>query len=158
MVGGARMSSKSGLGFVAAVVVGLSGCGSLHQYATPEEPHLAITMQPHVATYDLMGPVQGKACRNVMELSKTFKMMGAPKTDENWIGNRTLYEEAKYAALESVHADNLMFVRAHAEFNNDQVCVTITGRAYKILTLKAPSPLGDTDAGRAPMTPEAPHP
>jgi hypothetical protein len=111
---------------------------------------MQITLHPHAATYELMGPVQGKACRNMDELGKMYKWAGSPSTDSNWIGSRFLYEEAKYNALETAHADNLMFVRAHAEITSNDVCVYITGRAYRILSLKAPPPLGDSA--------EAPHP
>ena len=131
----------TGLSTWTVAVMMAAGCGSLHQFATPSQPPMSITLQPHTATYELMGPVQGKACRNMDELGKMFKWAGAPNTDSNWIGSRFLYEEAKFAALEASRADSLMFVRARAEITNNDVCVYLTGRGYRILSLKAPSPL-----------------
>jgi hypothetical protein len=147
---------------VVAVLV-LSGCGSIHQFTTPQQPAMAIQLQPHTATYELLDSVQGKACRNMDELGKMEKWSAHLKGDEGWVGSRFLYEEAKYAALESVHADNLLYVRARAEINDNDVCVYVTGRAYRILTLKAPSPLAEGEANPmapppAPLPPPLPSP
>ena len=138
---------------LAVAVMALNGCGALHQFTTPPQPAMAIQLQPHTATYELLDAVQGKACRNMDELAKMEKWTAHVKGDDSWVGNRFLYEEAKFAALESVHADNLLYVRARAEITNDDVCVYITGRPYRILTLKAPSPLAEPDANQPPPPP-----
>jgi hypothetical protein len=117
---------------------------------------MAIQLQPHTATYELLDAVQGKACRNMDELGKMEKWTSHLHNDDAWVGSRFLYEEAKFAALESVHADNLLYVRSRAEISDNDVCVYVSGRPYRILTLKAPSPLAEPDGGQPPPPPLPP--
>lgn len=61
------------------------------------------------------------------------------------MGDPIVYQAAKYNALAQLpDADNLISIRAEVVINGDEQCVTVTGRAYRITSLRstalAPAP------------------
>jgi hypothetical protein len=137
-----------------------SGCGTLHQFATqPSKPLETSPMYPHEAVYELLAIGQGKACRSKEELKRLAAWAGRPSTDEVAAGSGYLYEEAKYLAIESVPtADNLLFPRTRAEINDDDICVYVTGRAYRLTSLRSTPPLGQSEPPHPPAAPTLPPP
>lgn len=61
-----------------------------------------------------------------------------PSRDPRAIGNGVLFEEAKYAAIDKVRgADGIISIHAKVDENTGRECVTVTGRAYRVLSLRA---------------------
>ncbi len=119
-----------------------SACAPINQYITPHQPGVHMEPLP-AADYEILGQVSGKACRNKDELKKLVATQTGPnrEVDENWAQETVVYYEAKFKALESLpEADNLMYVRTKAEFEDGQICVTTKGRAYRLIpgVVKAP--------------------
>lgn len=130
---------------LAIVTLAAAGaCTPINQYITPHQPGVHMEPLP-AADYEILGQVTGKACRSKDELKKLVAPSthsGAGKeVDENWAQETVVYYEAKFKALESLpEADNLMYVRTRAEFEDGQICVTTRGRAYRLIqgVVKAP--------------------
>src|SRR5262245_41522407 len=98
---------------ISVLPVLLGGCGPHYQSLTPTSPILAVApMHPHEAEYELLGTAQAQACLSRDEPKRLERVAGYHKTDDRFIGNGFLYEEAKYKALEAIkNADNMLFIR-----------------------------------------------
>ena len=127
----------------ALVAVWLSGCAttptlSQKSHATPRAVDLVPEKTyPWAAGYQMLGLARGEACAEV----KSLFQAPASATSAQVVGHPALFREAKYLAIESVpNADNLLYVRVKAERARERECVTVTGRAYRVVKLQAQPP------------------
>ena len=121
--------------FVLTICLAASGCAPMNQYITPHQPVVAM-QELGAPDYELLGQISGVACRDKDELKNLVaQSRGANKDfDEVMAQETVVYYEAKYNALESVpEADNMMHVRTKAIYDGSRICVTVKGRAYKLL-------------------------
>lgn len=138
----------------------LGGCilpSKLVTYQTPQgvDP-LPQPVSPLRVQYEVLGSATATVCHKIQDLGATGPT-GLP------LGAfPSLVDEARYAALETIpRADNLMYVRVKTESDNVQQCVTLTGRAYRVLSMGSggeapPSGGSGPSAGGVPMPPPMP--
>lgn len=114
----------------------LSGCGLLPTAAsTPPGTSYELKLYPHEVEYELLGQSTANACAP-QELLK--HMTSAKSPDPRAFGNSYLFEKAKYDAITQLRgADGLVGIRGWAEDKDGQECVTVTGRGYRMLSLRA---------------------
>ena len=146
----------------ALLAVLLSGCATIpfssqKTHATPRAVDLVPEKTyPWAASYEMLGLARGEACAEV----KSLVQSGDSATSGAVVGNPALFREAKYLAIESVpNADSLLYVRAKAERARERECVTVTGRAYRVVKLQAQPPQAPRPRPRSPLpiaTPPAP--
>lgn len=118
-----------------ALLVTAAGCAPVNQFITPHQPVVAM-QELGAPSYELLGQISGVACRDRDELKNLVgQSRGTNKdVDEALAAETVVYYEAKYNALESVpEADNMMHVRTKAIYEGGRICVTVKGRAYKLL-------------------------
>lgn len=112
-----------------------AGCAPVNQYITPHQPVVAM-QELGAPEYELLGQISGVACRDKDELKNLVAQSRGTNKDfeENVAQETVVYYEAKYNALESVpEADNMMHVRSKVVYEGSRICVTVKGRAYKLL-------------------------
>lgn len=86
------------------------------------------------ADYELLAQASGKACAAV----DTDAVKRGASSDPARNGPPALFEQAKYFAIGSVkEADGLAAIRSEVTENAGVVCVSLTGRAYRITQLRA---------------------
>lgn len=116
-----------------------TGCSLLPtRYGTTPGESAAIQLYPHEADYELLSYVAGEACmgQDALKEYRNYKSQ-----DPRAIGHGVLFEWAKYNALESVKtADGVIGLRSKVELKNGHECVSVTGRAYRIRSLRAVAP------------------
>lgn len=122
----------------------LTGCAttSSHLYSTPASPAMQLeAAYPVAVDYTLLGLTSGKACEKLETLKKNPIPGGGAQ--EPGTGHPLVYQAAKYNALEKIpDADNLVSIRTRVEQTDTEQCVTVTGRAYRIASVKAtPAPV-----------------
>jgi hypothetical protein len=87
---------------------------------------------PLEVEYDLLDVASGKACDG-----KEY-LRGDKSPDPAAVGDGRLFEEAKFAAIHQVAGtDGLVAVRTKVEWSGDRQCVTVIGRAYRLLSIRA---------------------
>lgn len=117
----------------------LSGCATpgARIHTTPLSPTLEIPrVLPVMVDYELLGFVSGEACEGLDQLKASLP----PSTSsiEPGTGHPVVYQAAKYNALEkAANADNLMSIRVKVTQDGRQQCVTVTGRAYRVRSVKS---------------------
>lgn len=118
-----------------SLAIAASGCAPINQFITPHQPVVAM-QELGAPDYELLGQISGVACRDKDELKNLVaQSKGSNKDFEETLAQETVvYYEAKFNALESVpEADNMMHVRSKAIYEGNRICVTVKGRAYKLL-------------------------
>ena len=140
-----------------AIALGPLGCappGLLKQYATPRAVDLIPEQAyPLEVTYEMLGVAKAEACGDPRGSVAGAVSIGS---GEVVVGNPALFQEAKYLAIESVpNADNLLYIRAKVERQPQKECVSVTGRAYRVLKLLARAP-GSSAADDLATPPPAP--
>ena len=126
------------------VVVVLAGCMSSPQrrtaFSTPDSPLIAPEASwPASAEFELIGPAQATACASLAELRKLSGGDYAPTA----AGHPFLVQQAKYEAIELAgNADNLLAIRTKTIVSDGRECVTVSGRAYRLQSLKLAPPQG----------------
>lgn len=89
-----------------------------------------IDTYPHEVDYELLGTTKAKVCASEEQL-KSWRGSGP-------VGQGYLYDTAVYQALEYVRdADGLIEVRAFSQWEGANLCVTVTGRAYRVIGMRA---------------------
>jgi hypothetical protein len=126
---------------ILASLVMLSGCASLPAFRSPAngQPSGQQTY-PLEVEYELLGTATAKAC------GETYGSSSDPLA----IGG-ALYDKAKYAAIQHTDgADGLVAIRAALLLEGEQKCVTVTGRAYRLLSMRATAGHGAGERSTAP--------
>jgi len=138
-----------------AIALGPLGCappGLLKQYATPRAVDLIPEQAyPLEVTYEMLGVAKAEACGDPRRSEAGSINIGS---GDVVVGNPALFQEAKYLAIESVpNADNLLYIRAKVEREALKECVSVTGRAYRVVKLQARSPGSRPEDDLAPAQP-----
>ena len=109
-------------------------------FQTSGSPMVAPSrVYPTHVEYELLSVARGKAC--VSNHSLQEDLIAGESPIEAGTGHPAVYQAAKYNALESMpEADNLTAIRAFVEQDEEQQCVTVAGRAYRIVALSSEAP------------------
>lgn len=90
---------------------------------------------PHEIEYAVLDQSSARACASEDELAQ---LKGARTTDRAAVGHPALFERAKFDAITLAKgADGLTGVSSRVEIINGQQCVTVRGRGYRILGMRA---------------------
>lgn len=132
------MSATHRISFV-AVASAYLGCASapgLPFVAKPDPMGSSNQpMAPHEAEYELLASTTAQACASIGDF-RYFEGVKSP--DPFAVTPAFLYEEAKYNAIGKIAgADVLVATRAKSTIDNGQTCVTVTGRAARVLSLRS---------------------
>jgi hypothetical protein len=106
--------------------------------------------------YELLAVATGHACATPGVLEAIGKI---PSADKFPTGQTYLYEQAKFEAIQSIpnaDGDGLIEIRAHSSPMTDgQICMTLVGRAYRVIALRAAPTCGASAAPQAPPSASA---
>lgn len=109
--------------------------GSLKEVVSLPTDGTAITMYPHEARYELLDTTSGEYCATEDEI-KRFQRYKSH--DPNAIGHGVMFEGAKLNAIGKLPgADGLVEIRTKVEQRRAEECVTVIGRGYKLIMLRA---------------------
>lgn len=135
--------------YAVLLTVIVMGCGQLSAaFKTPPVPVLDAATHPLEIEYELLGTATGQACASLEELH------GGASLDPRAIGGSVLLEKAKYQAIEQTEgADGLVAVRTRVTWAGDQQCVSVRGRAYRLLSIRATGGYAPGERSKAPPRP-----
>jgi hypothetical protein len=89
----------------------------------------------HEVEYELLGTATAEACMGSDQLKDLHDYRSA---DPRAIGHGVLFEGAKFDAIQKlVGCDGLVALRSKVELKNGFECTTVTGRCYRILSMRA---------------------
>lgn len=112
---------------VMTVLLLAAGCGGPIKSAPIVK---GIETYPHEVDYELLGQTKAHVCASEEQI-KAWRGSGP-------VGQGYLYHAAVYQALEYISgADGLIEVRAFSQWEGANLCVTVTGRAYRVIGMRA---------------------
>jgi len=143
--------------FVLFLSLPLAACAlptRVTMYGTPDGVDPTFRgVEAGVVDYEILGSVSGQHCGDLQEY--LLASGGRP----NWTGpvHPQIMEAARFDALQKLpEADSLMYVRAKVDNDGYKQCVTITGRAYRVLRMSAGNGSSGSVAPDAPPAPPTP--